>query len=92
MVRKWLYKLRFKYKDIKKDVFIDGYKRPNVVEDCQKIFKIMKDLELYLIEFEEDGSMKIKNYPDNCIVGGNIRWLVIIITHDECTVSTNDWI
>ena len=52
----------------------------------------MKDLEPYLVEFEEDGSMKTKNYPDDCAVGGNIRRPVIVITHDECTFSANDGI
>ena len=61
-----------------------------MVEDCQKFLRIIKDLEPYLVEFEEDGSMKTKNYPDNCAVVGNIRWPVIVITHDECTFSAND--
>ena len=67
--RKWLYKLGFEYKDIKKDVFVDGHERPDVVEDRQKFLRIMKGLEPYLVEFEEDGSMKTKNYPDDCTSG-----------------------
>ena len=63
-----------------------------MVEDRQKILRIMKDLEPYLVEFEEDGSMKTKNYPDDCAVGGNTRRPVIVITHDECTFSANDGI
>ena len=31
--RKWLHKLGFEYKDIKKDVFVDEHERPVVVED-----------------------------------------------------------
>lgn len=50
----------------------------------------MKDLELYLVGFKEDGSMKIKNYPDNCAVGSNVRRLVIVITHNKCSFSAND--
>lgn len=90
--RKWLHKLSFEYKDIKKNVFVDGHERPDMVEDCQKFLRIMKDLEPYLIEFEEDGFMKTKNYPDDCAVGGNIHRPVIVITHDECTFSANDGI
>lgn len=50
----------------------------------------MKNLKPYQVEFEEDGSMKTKNYPDNCAVGSNIHQPVIVITHDECTFSAND--
>ena len=61
-----------------------------MVENCQKILKIMKGLKPYLVEFEEDGSMKTKNYQDDCAVGDNICWLIIVITHDECTFSANN--
>lgn len=50
----------------------------------------MKDLEPYLVEFEEDGLMKTKNYLDNCVVGGDILRPIIVITHDKCTFSAND--
>ena len=59
--RNWLHKLGFEYKDVKKDVFVDGHERPDVVEDREKFLNTMKDLEPYLVEFEEDGLMKIKN-------------------------------
>lgn len=49
-------------KEIKKDVFINKYKHLNIIEDYQKILRIMKDPKLYLVEFEKDKSMKIKNY------------------------------
>ena len=91
-MQKWLYKLGFEYKNIKKDVFVDGHERPDVVEDCQKFLRIMKDLELYLVEFKKDGSMKTKNYPDNCVIGANIRQPIIVITYNEYTFSANDGI
>lgn len=53
MIQKWLHKLGFKYKIIKKDVYIDKYKCLDIVENCQKILKIMKNLELYLIELKK---------------------------------------
>ena len=90
--RNWLHKLGFEYKDVKKDVFVDGHERPDVVEDRKKFLSTMKDLEPYLVEFEEDGSMKTKEYPDDCAVGGDKRRPVIVITHDECTFSANDGI
>lgn len=61
-----------------------------MVEDCQKFLKIIKNLEPYLVEFEENKSMKTKNYWNNCAVGGNICWLVIVIIYNEYTFSTNN--
>ena len=90
--RKWLHKLGFEYKDVKKDVFVDGHERLDVVEDREKFLNMMKDLEPYLVEFEQDGSMKTKNYPDDCAVGGDLRRPISVITHDECMFSANDGI
>ena len=50
----------------------------------------MKDLKRYLVEFEEDGSMKTKEYPDNCAVREDKRHHVIVITYNECTFLVND--
>ena len=63
-----------------------------MVEDCLKFLRIMKDLKPYLAEFEEDGSIKIKNYPDNCAVDVNIHQPIIVIIYDECIFSANDGI
>lgn len=43
----------------------------------------MKDLELYLVEFEEDKSIKTKNYLDNYAIANNICQLIIVITNDK---------
>ncbi len=67
--RRWQHKLGLKYKDVKKEVFVDGHERPDVLKDREQFLKTMKELELYLIEFGEDGTMKAKNYPSNCKVG-----------------------
>lgn len=90
--RRWLHKLGFEYKDVKKDVFVDGHERPDVIEDREQFLKTKKELEPYLVEFEEDGTMKAKNYPLDCEVGGEERRPIIVITHDECTFSSNDGI
>lgn len=88
--QRWLHELGFEYKEVKKDVFIDGHERPDVVEDCQKFLQKMKDLEPYLVEFESNGVIKPKVYPVDCVVGDYKRQPVIVITHDECTFSAND--
>ena len=50
----------------------------------------MKDLEPYLLEFDKDRSMKRKKYLDNCAIGGNKHWPVIVITHNKCIFFIND--
>ena len=52
----------------------------------------MDDLKPYVVEFEKDGTIKSKVYPQNCMVGGDDRRPIIIITHDKCTFSSNDGI
>lgn len=86
----WLRKLGFEYKDVKKDVFIDGHERADVVEDRTRFIRMMEELKPFIVEFEADGNMKPKEYPPGCAVGGNERRLIIVITHDECTFSAND--
>ena len=90
IARNWLHKLGFEYKNIKKDVFVDGHEQLDVIEDCKKFLNTIKDLEPYLVEFEEDGSIKTKKYLDNCVMGGNKHRSVNVITHDKCTFSAND--
>lgn len=43
-----------------------------------------------MVEFEEDGTMKPKAYSSNCAVGGDERQQIIVIIHDECTLSANE--
>ena len=88
--QQWLHHLGFEYKEVKKDVFADGHKHPDVVEDCKHFLNRMKDFEPYLVEFEADGAMKPKTYSLDCAVGGNKQCPVIVITHDECIFSAND--
>lgn len=66
----WLRKLRYEYKDICKDIFIDRYKRSDMVKDRNKFLTRMEDLKPYRVEFKEDGIMKPKIYLSNCVVGG----------------------
>ncbi len=86
----WLCKLGYVYKDVCKDVFVDGHEQSDVVEDRANFLKKMEELKPYMFEFFEDGAMKPKVYPSNCVVGGKNRQPIIVITHDECTFSAND--
>lgn len=73
---------------MKKDVFIDEYEQPNVIEDYEQFLKIMKKLEL----FEDDDIMKTKNYLLDCKVGDQKRQSIIVITYDKDMFLLNDGI
>ena len=45
-----------------------------------------------MVEFNDDGAMKAKDYPVNCAVGGEKRRPIIVITYDECIFSANNGI
>ena len=73
-------------------MFIDRYKRSDVIEDCNNFLKKIEELKLYMVEFEEDGAMKAKTYLSDCKIGGPNQCSIVVITHDECTFSANDGI
>ncbi len=92
IARRWLCKLGYEYKDVRKDVFVDGHERSDVVEGCKNFLTKIEELKPYVVEFEEDGTMKPKAYPFDCAVGGDECRPIIVITHDECTFSANNGI
>ena len=63
-----------------------------MVEDREQILKTMKELELYLVEFEEDGTMKVKNYPSDYKKKGNECRAIIVIIYNKSTFLSNDGI
>ena len=71
--RTWLHKLRYVYKNVCKDGFVDGHEKSDVVEDYANFLKKMEELKPYMVEFFEDGAMKPKVYPSYCAVGGENR-------------------
>lgn len=73
-------------------MFIDGHEQSNVVEDCKRFLTKMEELKSYIVEFEENGTIKPKIYPHDCAIEGEECRPIIVITHDECTFSANDGI
>ena len=71
-------------------MFLNGYERSDVIEDCRQFLTVIKKMESYLVEFKEDGIIKDKNYSLDCIVRGEDYCPVIVITHDKCIFSVND--
>lgn len=81
--------LGFEYKDIKKDVFINGYKYLDIIGYHKNYITIINNLKLYLVEFEKNESMKKKN-SDDCIIKRDKYQLVIIITHNDRIFFANN--
>lgn len=90
--QKWLCKLGYKYKDIHKDVFINGHEQQDVVKDYKVFLNKIEKLKLYIVEFDKNGIMKSKAYLLNCAVGDNYRQPIIVITHNKCTFFANNGI
>lgn len=88
--RRWLNRLGYNWQDVKKGVFLDGHEREDVVQYRHEFLKEMKEMQPYLVQFSEDGSMKEKIYPEGCIVNGPGRRPIVMITHDESIFSAND--
>lgn len=73
-----------------KDVFVDGYKQPNMVKDWNHFLIKREELKPYIVKFNKDGTIKAKNYSFDCAVRGEKRHPIIVITHDKCTFCAND--
>lgn len=86
IARIWLYNLKYEYKNIHKDIFIDGYEWLDIIEDCKVFFNKMEELKPYIVEFDGDGVIKPKVYLSDCAVGDNNWQSIIMITH---TFSAN---
>lgn len=75
---------------MRKDVFIDRYKWSNRVEDCNKFLTRIEDFKPYIVEFEENGAMKFNIYLSDFKIRVENHQLIIVITYDKCTFSTNN--
>lgn len=63
--------MRYEYKNICKNVFINKYEQLNIVEDYKVLFDMIKKQESYIVKFDENNLIKLKIYLLNCVVGNN---------------------
>lgn len=56
---------------MRKNVFIDRYKRLNVIKDRNNFLRKMEDLKPYMIKFKKDDKIKLNVYLFDCTVGSN---------------------
>ena len=80
----------YKYKNIYKDIFINGYKQLDVVENCKVFFNKIIELKPYIVEFDKNSVIKPKVYPLDWVIRGNNWRLITVITYDEYTFSANN--
>lgn len=68
---KKLCKLRYKYENLHKDVFIDRYKQLNIVEDYKVFLNKIKEFKPWIIKFNKNDIIKFKTYLSDYIVEDN---------------------
>lgn len=73
-----------------KEIFIEEYEWVDNVEDYKNFFKKLDKLNLYIVEFEKDYTMKSKIYPTNYIIKRDKWQLIIIIIQNKYIFSTNN--
>ena len=49
-------------------MFINRHKQSNIVEDYLNFLKKIEKLKPYIIKFNKNGTMKLKDYPVDCVV------------------------
>ena len=86
----WLNKLGYQYINIKKEVFFNGYKWPDMVEYWAQFLKKLEALGSYLVKFYNNSSMEKKAYFLDCAVNGPNKRPVILITYDKSIFLANN--
>ena len=83
---RWLRKLRFKWKEVRKGVYNDGHERDDVKQYRKEIFlPFLKDLQPALMKWDQD-LCPISNQQ---LLSGELA-PVVIVTQDEGTFNAND--
>jgi hypothetical protein len=90
VARRWLRRLGFNWREVRKGIYIDGHERPDVVEYRKNFLDYMHGLGPYLVEFDENGEIKEKQYPPDCYARSPFRRPIIPVTHDESTFNAHD--
>ena len=82
--RRWLKKLGFNWRDVKKGVYVDGHECEDVVNYRQKEFlPQLAAFQSSIVEWDAELKQVTKELPEG------EKWKVIV-THDESTFNAND--
>ena len=98
--REWLNKMGYRWKSIKKGIYIDGHEREDVVEYRGKFLDMWYDMQPYVREWEEvkeevEGEVRLtglRKKEKAAVKDGKFGDVkeIILVTHDESTFSAND--
>ena len=83
--RRWLKKMGFSFGEVKKDVYVDGHEREDVVKYRNEEFlPAWKEFSRRMVVFKEDGTWEkpLGLHPD--------EKPLVLITQDESTFNAND--
>jgi len=84
--RRWLRKLAFKWKEVRKGVYNDGHERDDVKQYWNEIFlPFLRELQPALMKWDQD-LCPISNQQ---LLSGELA-PVVMVTQDECTFNAND--
>ena len=82
--RKWLMSMGYTWRAARKDVYVDGHEREDVVNHRKEFVSRFKDLESRLARWDDEG-----NFIGDDVPPGGGKW-VVVVTHDESTFHVND--
>lgn len=80
---RWLRRMGYRYRDIRKGIFLDGHERSDVIEYRQIFVRTISDLESLIVEYDINGNMIEKSPMPG-------ERLCVLMAHDESTFSAND--
>lgn len=90
IVGRWLCKLRYRYKDVCKDMLIDKHEQPDVIGDYKVFLNKIEELKSYIVEFNKSDVIEPKIYLIDYIIEDNNWQPIIIITYNKYTFSANN--
>lgn len=91
-VRRWLRRLGFDGRDIKKEVYTDGHERNDVRAYREQFLLLLEAYWPRVVEFNDDGGMIDKDYQEGVEVDALDPFMrpLILITHDESIFQSNN--
>ena len=81
--RRWLHRLGYSWRHAKKDVYVDGHERPDVVAARKVFVDKFLTLEPRFARWTEEGELMQSVLPEG-------EREIVAVTHDESTFHTND--
>lgn len=87
---KQLYKLKYEYKILRKDIFVNRHKQSNIMSNSKNFLINIKKLKLYMMGFKKDDIIRPNTYFFNYVITKNERQANIVITHDKYIFYINN--